>query len=78
MAAFVIVLITSNIIGPAKISQIDMPVIGTITFGAGVIFSHYRLSFAISLRRFTDILRLEELFGLALLVLALLHLWHGL
>ena len=78
MAAFVIVLITSNIIGPAKISQIDMPVIGTITFGAGVIFSHYRLSLAISLRRFTDILRLEELFELALLVLAVLHLWHGL
>ena len=54
MAAFVIVLITSNIIGPAKISQIDMPVIGTITFGAGVIF--FQLSFI-----FGDIL--TEVYG---------------
>jgi queuosine precursor transporter len=54
MAAFVIVLITSNIIGPAKISQIDMPVIGTITFGAGVIF--FPLSFI-----FGDIL--TEVYG---------------
>ena len=54
MPAFVIVLITSNIIGPAKISQIDMPVIGTITFGAGVIF--FPLSFI-----FGDIL--TEVYG---------------
>ncbi len=38
MAAFVTVLITANIIGPAKISQLDLPLIGTITFGAGVLF----------------------------------------
>ena len=38
MAAFVTVLITANIIGPAKISQVDLPLIGTITFGAGVLF----------------------------------------
>jgi len=38
MAAFVTVLICSNLIGPAKISQIHVPVLGTLTFGAGVLF----------------------------------------
>lgn len=38
MAAFVCVLICSNLIGPAKISQIDLPYLGTVTFGAGVLF----------------------------------------
>ena len=38
MAAFVTVLITANIIGPAKISQLDLPIFGVITFGAGVLF----------------------------------------
>ena len=38
MAAFVTVLICSNLIGPAKIAQVDWPVIGTLTFGAGVLF----------------------------------------
>jgi uncharacterized integral membrane protein (TIGR00697 family) len=38
MAAFVTVLVCSNLIGPAKIAQLDVPLIGTITFGAGVLF----------------------------------------
>ena len=38
MAAFVTVLICSNLIGPAKISQVEMPLLGVITFGAGVLF----------------------------------------
>lgn len=38
MAAFVTVLICSNLIGPAKIAQIDLPVWGMLTFGAGVLF----------------------------------------
>ncbi len=38
MAAFVIVLICSNLIGPAKIAQIDLPLLGVVTFGAGVLF----------------------------------------
>ena len=38
MAAFVTVLICSNLIGPAKISQVDLPVVGTLVFGAGVLF----------------------------------------
>jgi hypothetical protein len=38
MAAFVTVLICSNLIGPAKIAQVDLPVIGTFIFGAGVLF----------------------------------------
>ena len=38
MTAFVVVLICSNLIGPAKISQLELPVIGAITFGAGVLF----------------------------------------
>lgn len=38
MVAFVTVLICSNLIGPAKISQIEAPLLGTLTFGAGVLF----------------------------------------
>jgi queuosine precursor transporter len=38
MAAFVIVLICSNLIGPAKIAQIALPFLGVVTFGAGVLF----------------------------------------
>jgi hypothetical protein len=38
MAAFVTVLICSNLIGPAKIAQIQVPVLGALTFGAGVLF----------------------------------------
>ena len=38
MAAFVVVLICSNLIGPAKIAQISLPILGVVTFGAGVLF----------------------------------------
>ena len=38
MAAFVTILICSNLIGPAKIVQVDWPVVGVLTFGAGVLF----------------------------------------
>jgi uncharacterized integral membrane protein (TIGR00697 family) len=38
MAAFVTILICSNLIGPAKICQMDLPVFGLVTFGAGVLF----------------------------------------
>lgn len=38
MVAFVVVLVCSNLIGPAKISQFELPLIGTLTFGAGVLF----------------------------------------
>lgn len=38
MAAFVTVLICSNLIGPAKVAQADLPVVGVLTFGAGVLF----------------------------------------
>jgi queuosine precursor transporter len=38
MAAFVVILICSNLIGPAKIAQLDLPLIGVVTFGAGVLF----------------------------------------
>ena len=38
MVAFVVVLVCSNLIGPAKIAQVDWPVVGTLTFGAGVLF----------------------------------------
>ena len=37
MAAFVTVLICSNLIGPAKIAQVEMPW-GPLAFGAGVLF----------------------------------------
>jgi uncharacterized integral membrane protein (TIGR00697 family) len=38
MVAFVTILVCSNLIGPAKIAQIDLPLIGLFTFGAGVLF----------------------------------------
>jgi hypothetical protein len=38
MAAFVTVLICSNLIGPAKIVRMDAPLLGTINFGAAVLF----------------------------------------
>jgi uncharacterized integral membrane protein (TIGR00697 family) len=38
MVAFVVVLVCSNLVGPAKAAQIDLPLIGAVTFGAGVLF----------------------------------------
>ena len=38
MVAFVVVLVCSNLIGPAKVAQVDLPLLGAITFGAGVLF----------------------------------------
>jgi uncharacterized integral membrane protein (TIGR00697 family) len=38
MAAFVTVLICSNLIGPAKVAQFELPLLGAVTFGAGVLF----------------------------------------
>ena len=38
MVAFVTILICSNLIGPAKIAQLDLPLLGVVTFGAGVLF----------------------------------------
>lgn len=38
MVAFVTILVCSNLIGPAKIAQLDLPGIGLYTFGAGVLF----------------------------------------
>ena len=38
MAAFVTVLICSNLIGPAKIATVNLPFIGPWAYGAGVLF----------------------------------------
>lgn len=38
MAAFVTVLLCSNLIGAAKAAQATLPLLGTVTFGAGVLF----------------------------------------
>jgi uncharacterized integral membrane protein (TIGR00697 family) len=38
MAAFVTILICSNLIGPAKIAQLELPILGVVTFGAGLLF----------------------------------------
>ena len=38
MVAFVVILLCSNFIGAAKQAQIDLPMIGAVTFGAGVLF----------------------------------------
>ncbi len=54
MVAFVVVLVCSNLIGPAKAAQINLPLIGAVTFGAGVLF--FPISFV-----FGDIL--TEVYG---------------
>ncbi|MGE0876300.1 MAG: queuosine precursor transporter [Burkholderiales bacterium] len=56
MVAFVTVLVCSNLIGPAKIAQLDLPVVGLVTFGAGVLF--FPISYV-----FGDIL--TEVYGFA-------------
>ena len=38
MVAFVVVLVCSNLIGPAKLTQLDLPILGMTTIGAGVLF----------------------------------------
>src|SRR2546429_8412828 len=38
MAGFGTVRICENLIGPAKISQVQLPLIGAVSFGAGVLF----------------------------------------
>ena len=38
MAAFVAVLLCSNLIGPAKVVQLDLPFFGKVDFGAGNLF----------------------------------------
>ena len=38
VAAFVCVLLCSNLIGAAKAAEVTLPVLGTVTFGAGVLF----------------------------------------
>ena len=38
MAAFVTILLCSNLIGAAKAAEITLPLFGTVTFGAGVLF----------------------------------------
>ena len=38
MAAFAVILICSNLIGAGKPAQLILPVIGTVTFGAGILF----------------------------------------
>lgn len=38
MAAFCVLLICSNLIGAAKVSSIHLPLIGSVSFGAGILF----------------------------------------
>jgi uncharacterized integral membrane protein (TIGR00697 family) len=38
LGAFVCTLLCSNLIGPAKVAQVHLPLIGAFTFGAGVLF----------------------------------------
>jgi uncharacterized integral membrane protein (TIGR00697 family) len=38
MAAFVCVLLCSNLIGAAKAAQVDLPILGTVIFSGGVLF----------------------------------------
>lgn len=56
MVAFVAILVCSNLIGPAKITEAQLPFIGTISFSAAVLF--FPLSYV-----FGDIL--TEVYGYA-------------
>lgn len=56
MAAFAVVLVCSNIIGPGKITEVHVPLLGALTFGAGIMF--FPISFI-----FGDIL--TEVYGYA-------------
>lgn len=38
MAAFAVILICSNLIGAGKPAQMTLPILGTVTFGAGILF----------------------------------------
>jgi queuosine precursor transporter len=38
MAAFAVILICSNLIGAGKPAQLTLPLLGTVTFGAGILF----------------------------------------
>jgi uncharacterized integral membrane protein (TIGR00697 family) len=38
VAAFVTVLLCSNLIGAGKAAQVELPVLGTVVFGAGILF----------------------------------------
>jgi hypothetical protein len=38
MAAFVAILLLSNIIGAAKLAEVDFPIVGKMVFGAGIMF----------------------------------------
>jgi len=56
MAAFVAILLLSNLVGAAKRSEVDLPIIGTWAFGAGILF--FPISYVIG-----DIL--TEVYGFA-------------
>ena len=56
LVAFVTVLLCSNLIGTGKVAQIELPLMGTVVFGAGVLF--FPLSYL-----FGDIL--TEVYGYA-------------
>lgn len=56
MATFVTLLLCSNLIGPAKVAQLDLPLLGKTAFGAGILF--FPLSYV-----FGDIL--TEVYGYA-------------
>jgi queuosine precursor transporter len=38
MAAFAVILICSNLIGAGKVATLDLPILGAVTFGAGILF----------------------------------------
>ena len=38
MAAFCVILICSNLIGAGKVATVSLPVVGAVTFGAGILF----------------------------------------
>ena len=38
MAAFAVILICSNLIGAGKVAEVKLPLLGAVTFGAGILF----------------------------------------
>ena len=48
MAAFVVVLVLSNVIGAAKLAVVDLPGIGPWVFGAGILSSMGEIPYSLS------------------------------
>ena len=77
MVAFVVVLVCSNLIGPAKAAQVTLPWLGPVTFGAGVLFFPISYIFGDILTEVYGYARARKViwagFGAMIFALSLIH-----